>query len=104
MRVIQQADSRKAETARAIPKASNFEAAIQQAVKNGDLKKQSQYDPDLMDATSFMQGGYDNMPAYGIEENKANSNPNKANQSQLHESVLAKVAGKRKKSVVAATG
>jgi hypothetical protein len=42
-----------------------------------------------------MQGDYNNNPAGRIEENKAN-------QSQLHKSVLAKVAGKRKKPLTAA--
>jgi hypothetical protein len=34
----------------------------QQAVKNGVLKKQSQSDPDISDATSFIEGGYSKMP------------------------------------------
>ncbi len=74
------------------------------AENEGDLKKQSQFIPAIMAVKSFVKGDYGNMPAGRIEENKANSNPNKANQSQLHESVLAKVAGKRKKSVAAVTG
>jgi len=47
------------------------------------LKKQSQSAQALMDVTSFMQGDYGKTPACGIEENKANSNPNKPNQSQI---------------------
>ena len=89
IRIIEQADARKQETARAIP-------------KDCDVKKQTQFEPGLMGATPFMQGDYDNMPASREQENKANSNPNKAKQSQLHETVLAKVAGKRKKSDAAA--
>jgi len=73
------------------------EAATRPAGKKGYLKKQSQSAPGRMGAKSYMQGDYDNNPAGGVEENKAN-------QSQLHESVLAKVAGKRKKSLAAATG
>ncbi|MGB2865217.1 MAG: hypothetical protein WBC05_17945, partial [Sedimentisphaerales bacterium] len=100
IRVIQQADARKQET------------ATRPAEKKCDLKKQSQFPPALMGATSYVKGGYDNMPACGIEENKANSNPNKANQacsehvewSQSQPSSLTKGAGKREKSVVAATG
>ncbi len=104
IRIIEQADARKQQSAQAIPKACGFEAATRIAGKNGYLKKQSQFEQAQYDAMSFMQGGYDNMPAYGIEENKANSKPIEAKQSQLHESVLAKVAGKRKKSPRAATG
>jgi len=102
IRVIEQADARKQQSAQAIPKACGFEAANRSAREKSYLKKRTQSEPDQMGATTFMQGGYGNMPAYGIEENEANSNPNKANQSQLHESVLAKVARKRKKSVAAA--
>jgi hypothetical protein len=61
------------------------------------LKKQNQFAPGSMGATSFMQRDYGNYPAGGVEENKAN-------QSQLHESVLTKLAGKRDKSPAAATG
>ncbi len=92
MRVIQEADARKQETAQ----------ATQSVEKNGYLKKQTQFAPAQMDVTSYMKGGYGNMPAGGIEENKANSNPNKTNQSQLSESVLTKVAGKRKQTLAAA--
>ena len=63
--------------------------------KNSELKKQSQSVPGLNGAKSFMKGDYDNMPTRRIEENKAK-------QSQLHESVLAKVAGKRKKPATTA--
>ena len=35
------------------------------------LKKQSQFAPELMGTTSFMQGAYGNNPAGGAEENKA---------------------------------
>ncbi|MGB2865041.1 MAG: hypothetical protein WBC05_17065 [Sedimentisphaerales bacterium] len=93
IRVIQQAEARKQETAQASPepvegtgpKACGFEAATQSnspsqsetatrpAEKECDLKKQSQFPPALMGATSYEKGGYDNMPACGIEENKANS-------------------------------
>jgi len=41
------------------------------------LKKQSQFAPELMGTTSFMQGAYGNNPAGGDEENKAK-------QSQFH--------------------
>ena len=42
------------------------------AVKKGELKKQTQYIQDLMDAKSLMQGDYGNNQAGGVEENKAN--------------------------------
>jgi len=44
-----------------------------------------------------VKGDYDNMPAYGDEESKAN-------QSQFHAPALSKGAGKRKKSLGATTG
>ena len=49
-----------------------------------------------MGTTSFMQRDYENNPADGVEENKAN-------QSQSHATEPTKGAGKRKKSVAAAT-
>jgi len=50
------------------------EAAIQNttALKNSDLKKQSQYVPGQNGTTSYSKGDYDNMPVHGTEENKAN--------------------------------
>jgi hypothetical protein len=95
IRAIQRADAREKENDRAISSLMD-EAATHPAGKKDDLKKQSQLSPTTMGATSFMQGDYDNYPAGGVEENKAN-------QSQLHESVLTKLAGKREKSVGAAT-
>ncbi len=73
------------------------QSATRPAEKKGELKKQTQYIQDLMDAKSLMQGDYDNNPAGGVEENKAN-------QSQLHESVLTKLSGKGARSAGAATG
>jgi hypothetical protein len=35
------------------------------------LKKQSQFVPGLIGVKPFVKGDYDNMPAYGVEENKA---------------------------------
>ena len=40
--------------------------------KNSDLKKQSQFTPDVMGAKPFMKGGYGNIPAGGNAGNKAN--------------------------------
>ena len=48
------------------------EAATLPAEKKVDLKKQSQYAPELIGATSFVKGDYGNTPAHGAEENKAN--------------------------------
>ncbi|MGB2866661.1 MAG: hypothetical protein WBC05_25245, partial [Sedimentisphaerales bacterium] len=100
--VIRRIEIQEVEKQQAAPFQS--ETATQPAEKKGKLKKQSQYIQDLMSTKSIMQRDYGNKPAGRIEENKANSNPNKAKQSQLHESVLAKVVGKRAKSVAAATG
>jgi hypothetical protein len=47
-------------------------AATRPAEKIGDLKKQSQFTPGLMGVMSFVKGDYDNTPAHGAEENKAN--------------------------------
>jgi hypothetical protein len=81
IRVIQQADARKQESARAIPstklrtgpKSCGFEAATRHltAKKKGDLKKQSQFAQAIIGAKSFMKGDYDNKPANDFEENKA---------------------------------
>ncbi len=87
IRILDQDDARKQKTDRA-------NSSIRD---EGDLKKQTQFDPALMGTTSFIEGDYGNMPTHGVEENKAK-------QSQLHESVLAKLAGKRDKSPASATG
>ena len=103
MRHIQVTETRKEQAqAQAFREASNFEDATRPEGEKSYLKKRTQSGSGLNDVTSYVEGDYGNMPAGGIEENEPNSNPNKANQSQSHESVLTKVAGKRKKSVAAA--
>ena len=52
--------------------------------KKVDLKKQSQYVPGLMGATSFIKGDYGNNPVHGIGENKPNQS-----QSQAHTALKA---------------
>jgi hypothetical protein len=107
MRHIQVTETRKEQAqAQAFREAYDFEdtSGYMPAEKKGNSKKRTQSGPGLNGVTTYVEGDYDNMPAGGIEENEPNSNPNKANQSQLSESVLTKVAGKRKKSVRAATG
>jgi hypothetical protein len=47
-------------------------AATRPAEKECDLKKQTQFAPAQVDVTSFVKGDYGNMPAHGVEENKAN--------------------------------
>ena len=94
IRILEQADARKQKTDRAISSLMD-EVATHPAAKNGDLKKQSQFAPAIMGATSFMQGDYGNMSAGGAEENKAN-------QSQSYAPEQSKGAGKRKKSLAAA--
>ncbi len=101
MRVIQEADARKQESAQATPeRGTDFQSVenmarmampLTQAIRpvspqtcSGGLKKRTQYDPALMDVTPFVEGDYGNMPAGGIEENKANSNPNKANSKPIY--------------------
>ena len=95
------------------PKASGFEAATHQQYepspslrveaatesteKKGDLKKQTQFAPGKYDAKSYLEGYYENKPAGRIEENKAK-------QSQIQPSAPTKGAGKREKSLAAATG
>ncbi|HUT46912.1 MAG TPA: hypothetical protein VMX36_11550, partial [Sedimentisphaerales bacterium] len=95
------------------PKAYGFEAATRSmqnspslrdeaaarrlsAEKKGDLKKQTQFAPDEIGAKSFVKGDYVNKPACGAEENKAK-------QSQSPAPALTKGAGKREKSLAAAT-
>ena len=68
---------------------SQSETATRPAEKKGDLKKQSQFAPGEIGAKSFMKGDYEDIPACGVEENKAN-------QSQLHAPTLAKRAEKEK--------
>ncbi|MGB2863745.1 MAG: hypothetical protein WBC05_10510 [Sedimentisphaerales bacterium] len=69
--------------AQTIPKASGFEAATESVrdeaatPKKGDLKKQTQFAPELIGVTPFVKRDYSNIPAGRIEENKAN-------QSQFH--------------------
>ena len=45
---------------------------ITNAGKNIDLKKQSQFTPDMMGVNPFMQGGYGDFPPGGAQQNKAN--------------------------------
>ncbi|HUT47677.1 MAG TPA: hypothetical protein VMX36_15450, partial [Sedimentisphaerales bacterium] len=71
------------------------EAATTPAEKKGDLKKQTQFAPDEIGAKSYVKGDYENKPACGVEENKAN-------QSQFHTPTLTEGAGKRKKSLATA--
>jgi len=63
----------------------------------GDLKKQSQFTPTLMGATSFIKGNYDNKVNSGAQENKAK-------QSQFYAPASLKGTGKIGKSVPATTG
>ena len=67
------------------------------AYKLSDLKKQSQFAAAHLAAKPLMKGDYDNNPPAGVEENKAN-------QSQSQASEPLEGAGKRDKSVAAATG
>jgi len=63
----------------------------------GDLKKQTQYAPAEIGATSFLKRDYENNPAGDVEENKAK-------QSQFPAPEPAERAGKRDKTLTAATG
>jgi len=65
------------------------------AEKKGDLKKQSQYAPELMGTTTFVKREYEKNPADEVEENKAK-------QSQFPALEQTKGAGKREKSLAAA--
>jgi hypothetical protein len=47
-------------------------AAAREGEKQGDLKKQSQFSPDLIGVKPFMKGDYDKKPPGGDDENKAN--------------------------------
>ena len=84
------------ETSKPSPSAKDEAAERRAPAENlDDLKKQSQFAPELMGATSFMKGGYGNNPAGGTEENKAK-------QSQFPAPAITEAAGKSEKSVPAA--
>jgi len=70
-----------------------------------NLKKQSQFVPAMIGITPFVKGFYGNGSAAGDDENKANqAYPEHVERSQSSAPALAEGAGKRKKSVSAATG
>ncbi|MGB2862375.1 MAG: hypothetical protein WBC05_03540, partial [Sedimentisphaerales bacterium] len=95
IRVIQQADARKQESAQASPSLRDEAATrYQSAGKKGDLKKQSQFTTVQDGTKSIEKEDYGNKPVCGIEENKAN-------QSQFDVPELTKGAEKRKKSLEA---
>ena len=71
--------------------------SVNPCLKECGLKKQSQFPVAHISANSFLKGDYGDMPVHGIEENKAK-------QSQYSASKPVKEAGKREKSVTAATG
>jgi hypothetical protein len=75
---IRRAECEQVQERKAIPKACGFEAATRIAAKNNDLKKQTQFAPALIGATSFVKGDYDNIQVHGIEENKANQSQSQA--------------------------
>ena len=65
-------------------------AATQSTKKKGELEKQTQYAPELIGVTPFVKRDYGNMPACGIEENKAK-------QSQSPAAAQIKGTGKKRK-------
>jgi hypothetical protein len=67
------------------------------AENHGDLKKQSQFMPDLMSVMPFMTSDYGDIPADETGENKANRN-------QFDAPEPATGMGEREKLVTAATG
>ena len=105
---LEGAEKKQTTHSKAIPKAFGFEAATRSissslrdeagtpmlAEKYDDLKKQSQFMPDEIDAKSFVTGDYDNMPPDGDEENKAN-------RSQIDAPMMTKGTEKREKLVAA---
>jgi hypothetical protein len=77
--------------------ATRLDEAATSAEKNSNLKKQSQFAPDMMGATPFMKGDYDKAPDGGDDENKAN-------QSRFSAHVSSQGNGKREKPPTAANG
>jgi len=73
------------------------EAATESVEKKGDLKKQSQLSVVQLGAKSYLKREYENNPASEIKENKAK-------QSQTPAPDPAERAGKRDKTLAAATG
>ena len=71
IRRIELDEARKPHPAQAIPKACGFEAAARPEYNLSDLKKQSQFAAAHLTATPLMKRNYDNNPAAGAEENKA---------------------------------
>ena len=110
MRRIEWQDAEKQQFApdQAIPNPINDnrdEAATRKAEKKGDLKKQSQYAPELIGTTSFIKRDYENKPANEVEENKAKQAcPEPVEWSQFPASEQTKGAGKNEKSLAVATG
>ncbi|MHC4556948.1 MAG: hypothetical protein ACYTFW_07065 [Planctomycetota bacterium] len=60
-----------------------------------NLKKQSQFVTPQIGVSSYIEGYYENKPAWGVQKNKAK-------QSQFHTPELTKGVGKREKSLAAA--
>ena len=83
--------------ARSNPPSLKDEAAAPKTEKQGDLKKQSQYAVVQLGAKSYIKRDYGNKPAGGCDENKAN-------QSQFPATEPTEGAGKREKSLEAASG
>ncbi len=106
MRMLAEADIRKQKEERAMEEEFAFGGGAATrygpAVKNGDLKKQSQFEQKQMHAMSLMQRVYGDRPALEVKGNKANSKPKRAKRSQSHAPAQTKGARKRKKKLAAA--
>jgi hypothetical protein len=83
------------------------------AEKKINLKKQSQFVPDEIDAKPYMEGSYDKTPANGDEENKANrtcpfskfrAGSEHVERSQFHAAEPTEPSEKMEKPVAAAAG
>jgi hypothetical protein len=82
------------------------------AEKKYDLKKQSQFMPDELDAKPYVTGDYDKTPAAGDEENKANrtcpfskfrAGSEHVERSQFNAPMMTKRTEKRENPVAATT-
>jgi hypothetical protein len=93
-------DATQSTPARAIPIPINDnrdEAAAPKTEKHGDVKKQTQFTVVELGAKTYIKRDYGNKPAGGCDKNKANRSRSQALEQ-------TKEAGKREKSVTAATG
>jgi hypothetical protein len=91
IQIMRQVEQRQITQDHAIEKAETFRG------KSINLKKQSQFMPDIMGATPFTPGGYGVMPPFEIDRNKTN-------QSQIAGKIMHEGSASKEKLPSTATG